>query len=946
MKQPSLPRAYAALLLTLCLLSMPLVALAKKGEKNFDRGIQYEKMEQWERAAQEYALAVAANPSDMEYQLHYRRALFNASQKFMEQGRTLAEQGDYAGAYNAFRQAYGYDPVNELALAEMNRMLRLQREKEGADGNVQRPPGALKNGTAIPSAFDATNNFSRSTAPRPAGADGQQQLSGPTPRSEQLRVINYNGDLEDLIRQLAGELGLNVIFDRDFPKRQIKLNLRDVTAARALDHIFFSQFLFFQKLDRRTILVAEQTKRGQYQQLVLRTFYLSNIDPTEARQLISSALPPNAGRQPQVTPNKTTNSITVRDTPENIRLIEDLLRSVDKDRAEVVMDVNIYEISRTYLMQLGNQIGDVTSLGNVGGFNPLTILVGGPNGRGQTVISGGTKSGGTKTLADATTAASTVITALGGSFVLPATRLSVFESRDNTKLLAHTQVHAFDGEQSTTRIGQKVPVQTAQVTPYGSFTGTGTTPGAAGGAGSIFGGGGYPVIQYQDTGLVLKFTPQVFPNQDVEVKMEIESNDVIGGPTSLTPTFSQRAVSGKARIPNNRTMMIASVAQDKQSRGRQGLPLLGLIPVLGRLFTTPTHNDSNADIVITVTPRVLSAPVITPEDVDLHASGTQQFPINDSLEAMVRDAEREEQLAAARQLPTNTAVRLPTEATAVVVQQTSQAAQTPAPQATQTTAAATQPQPPASRAQATDAETPTFVPAPQILASAPGGSAQLASSFAPSAARPVVEMKSAQPLPLVPVFSTDDPPPPARTVANANTSAAKPAPPVTTDAPPQTAAAPTSPVLSRTALSPAPLLAPGAELYLIVGQTEMRVGERQRVMLFVKTDAPLGLAAATIKFDPRLFAVRSVSKGSLFADAPSAQPSITQSLDPRGSVLALVAPPAGAPVAGMGVLLFVEVEALAAGESALGFDGAGVHLMAADGRSVAARSSQVRLVVK
>ncbi|HEY9282688.1 MAG TPA: hypothetical protein VIP46_04455, partial [Pyrinomonadaceae bacterium] len=141
MKHSVHARPFASLLVVICLLAAPVAVLAKKGEKNFKRGVEHEKAQQWERAAQEFALAVAANPSEMEFQLHYRRALFNASQKFMEQGRTLADQGDYRGAYNAYRQAYGYDPVNELAVAEMERVLRLQREREGANGNGHARPG-------------------------------------------------------------------------------------------------------------------------------------------------------------------------------------------------------------------------------------------------------------------------------------------------------------------------------------------------------------------------------------------------------------------------------------------------------------------------------------------------------------------------------------------------------------------------------------------------------------------------------------------------------------------------------------------------------------------------------------------------------------------------------------------------------------------------------------
>ena len=132
-RSPIHARPFAALIVVFCLLAAPMTALAKKGEKNFKRGLDYEKAQQWEKAAQEYALAVAAAPSDTEYQLHYRRAVFNASQVYMTKGRALADQGDYIGAYNAYRQAYGLDPVNDLAAQEMDRVLRLQREKEGKD---------------------------------------------------------------------------------------------------------------------------------------------------------------------------------------------------------------------------------------------------------------------------------------------------------------------------------------------------------------------------------------------------------------------------------------------------------------------------------------------------------------------------------------------------------------------------------------------------------------------------------------------------------------------------------------------------------------------------------------------------------------------------------------------------------------------------------------------
>jgi tetratricopeptide (TPR) repeat protein len=81
-----------------------------------------------DKAVEEFALAIAATPKNPEYRLHYQRALFNASQMFMKRGAALAAEKDYAGAYLAFRKAYAFDPVNELAKSEMERMMRLQQE--------------------------------------------------------------------------------------------------------------------------------------------------------------------------------------------------------------------------------------------------------------------------------------------------------------------------------------------------------------------------------------------------------------------------------------------------------------------------------------------------------------------------------------------------------------------------------------------------------------------------------------------------------------------------------------------------------------------------------------------------------------------------------------------------------------------------------------------------
>jgi general secretion pathway protein D len=852
-------RRILSYILAVSLLALPLTAFAKKGDKNFKRGMDYEAAQQWDKAAQEFTLAVAADPSNTEYQMHFRRASFNASQTYMQQGRSLAEQGDFLGAYNAFRQAYGYDPVNELAVAEMERMLRMQGVKEGRNTPSKAEP---QDGMFTPANAQA------------------QDLSGP---STQMRVISYTGDLKPFIRKLAEELNLNVIFDRQSfaQTRPLDINLRDVTTAQALDYIFLQEGLFFQKLSRRTILVADQSRRPQYQQLVLRTFFLSNMKPTDARTLVQQAIPPSVGRpQTIVVPDDATNSLTVRDTAENVRLIGDLLQSIDKDRAEVVMDVNIYEVSKNDLMQFGNQIGGLSpfTIGGSPGFSLLTDngIVNGGGGRGVNLGS----------------FVGSVPTALAAALVIPSSALTAFQSRDNTKLIASTQVHAFNGEESTARIGQRVPVQTAQAYPFGIQTGQ-PQPG------TTFPTGGFPVINYEPTGLTLKFTPQVFPNLDVQVKMNIESKDVVNA-ASPTPTFTERSITGTARVQNNRTMMLASVSQDVQTKGRAGLPVLGGLPILGRFFTSPTRNNRQVDIVISVTPRVLRAPTVTPRDEEMRPSGTLQSPTTGSLAEMVREADREDQIAAARVIPRNVSVQLP-DAPVEVASPSNASTQTPNTNAA-TAVIAPKQVPVASSQKTSDTveELPAYIPAPKSLVS-DRAAAEVATVNATTAGTQNAVLSSL----------------PKAEETSLNTKSGS---------------------LNRI-----------AQISFLPGDDILKVGEKKRYVVQLSSDQPLSLALLALRFDPKVVKVNAVSGGVLLGSQPDGgmSPTFTQSVDATGvCLISISALNSKVAIKGSGTLFFVDVEAIAEGKAALAFDKETLHLVATDARDITAQLTQGSATVK
>lgn len=892
MRKNTEPRILVSLLVTFCLLLLPATALAKKGDRNFKQGMQYENAQQWEKAAQEFTLAVAADPSNLEYQLHFRRASFNASQTYMQQGRALAEQRDFVGAYNAFRQAYGYDPVNQLAVSEMERMLQLQGVKEGtSNGNGPRPGETA----------EATQGGTATEAPLPSA------------RTEQLRVISYSGDLKAFIRSLAEQLNLNVIFDRQsfVQPRQIDINLRDVSTSQALDYVFLQEGLFFQKLSRRTIVVADQTRRPQYQQLVLRTFYLANSDPEKTKGLVQQAIPPSVGRpQTIVVADKDTNSLTVRDTAENVRLIGELIQSIDKDRAEVVMDVNIYEVSKTNFLQLGNQVGTAGSGGTftLGGTGGITILSDnattriGDRGVNLAGIAGG------------------VPTALAAALVIPPSVLTAFQSKGNTRLIASTQVHAFNGEESSARIGQRVPVQTAQAYPFGIQTGTSTSNNG-------FPSGGFPVINYEPTGLTLKFTPQVFPNQDVQVKMSIESKDVLGAST-LTPTFTERTITGTARVQNNRTMMLASVSQDVQANGRQGLPILGLLPVIGRLFSSPTRDNRQIDIVIAVTPRVLRAPAVMPRDEEMRPSGTLQSPTTGSLEAMLREADREEQIAAARLQQRNAAARPNASFEPATITPTANNGE--ATQASNTTVNT----PPAANVVTNSVA--TNIPPKDAIANGSAAQPQAANnSEVAKTQASSEELPAFVPAPKSLVSNSE-----ASQVAAVNTNLNTNAQAVLTSMP--------KPI--ETALTSVSARTNSAELILAPSDAVMKVGETRRFALELKSDASLAMAVLALRFNPKVIRIKGLSAGTLLtADNGSKEdaPGMSQSIDASGvCLISLSNLQSAASLRDSGLWLFIDIEALSVGDAGLLFDKGATQLMATDARNVALDLSPVRAIVK
>ena len=175
-----------------------------------------------------------------------------------------------------------------------------------------------------------------------------------------------------MLNFIGESTGINVLFDREFADRTITINVEGVTLEEALQQIMITNQMFYKVLNDHTILVAQDTtaKRNQYEDQVVRTFFLSHADATEMQQLLITIIRiAGMAVQPQFVANKTTNTLTARASTAVMAIIERMLEANDKPRAEIIIDVQILEVSRERAKLYGLNLSQY-AIGGV--FSPET----------------------------------------------------------------------------------------------------------------------------------------------------------------------------------------------------------------------------------------------------------------------------------------------------------------------------------------------------------------------------------------------------------------------------------------------------------------------------------------------------------------------------------------------------------------------------------------------
>lgn len=536
----------------------------------FREARQEEAVEHWDIAVLKYSRAVELEPRNNAYKIALARAKIKASQFHFEKGKMYRASGRPELAAVELDQAVLLDPTNQYAEVE------LRKAREEAAKVIAERTGETR--------LETLKRQVRGARAKPPilepASDRPISLTFPQPKP-----------IKQIYKALADAAGINVIFDPQLKDDNVAIVLTNMEFQRALETLMRQENHFYKVIDDRTILIAADTpaNRKTYEDLVIRTFFLSNADVTEVANALRSLL-----QTTRISVNKAENSITLRDTADKVSIAERIVEQNDKQLAEVVVDVELLQINTTRSQDLGVLLT---------AYETKAILE--APGGGKTNF-GANAPEGTFTwdqLKD--------ISIRSFGFTLPSITYSFIKNNTDAELLAKPQLRISEGQKAQLVIGDRVPIPTT------TFN-----------TGQTIGGNIVPVtsFQYQDVGIKIEVEPRVHHNKEVTLKLTIEVSNlngfVEGQSGQRQPIIGTRSIASSIRLKDGETNFLAGLFRSDKSKTTNSVPFLGDIPVLGRLFSKKATTDSGTDLVLTLTPHIIRIPDVTAEDLEPVYVGT------------------------------------------------------------------------------------------------------------------------------------------------------------------------------------------------------------------------------------------------------------------------------------------------------------------------------------
>jgi general secretion pathway protein D len=513
----------------------------------------------YDRAVLLFSKAVSSDPGSTRYKVALARAKMKAAQEHFAKGQAYLKANRIEAAISEFQQTVYLDPSHQYAANELSKALtEWQRQQKADESEMEKLKRQAK--AAAPGRV----------APRL------------NPASNIPIVLRFKDEtVKKIYDALSKASGINFIYDERVDlNKKISIDLADVTFEQALGTLMTMNKHFFKIWDENTILIADdnQQKHKEFDDLVIQTFYLSNADVKDVQVLLRTLLDAR-----QLAQNDRLNAITIRDTPDRVQVAAKIIEANDKAKSELIVDIELLEINRTLLQNLGIDL-----------FGP-----GGGSGKSLNLTYGGGTSVPLNNLDLLKQAGSYLIGPIPGVVV------NFLKTDADAQVIAKPQLRVSEGEKATVRIGDRIPIPTT------TFNAAPTVGGTV----------GVPITSftYQNVGINIDVEPRVHHNKEITLKLKVEVSSLAGqvsaGGGLTQPIIGTREIDTTIRLKDQETNLLAGLIREEERKSMSGLPGLSDVPVLKRIFGNTETNVQQTDIVLTLTPHIIRIPDVTEEDL-------------------------------------------------------------------------------------------------------------------------------------------------------------------------------------------------------------------------------------------------------------------------------------------------------------------------------------------
>lgn len=545
-------------------------------------GRQHAANERWDDAVAAYRQAVRKDPFDSSIPLLLEEAKARAAKQHFQEGRLLLKDRRYSDALNELKLALAMDPSvpeHEMVAGDAMRLKEAQDQYQVAEklqrlGHVNEALEAYEKAVTLnPSLVPALEAITTLT--------GLQRGERPAAGFDQPITLRFqNTRLKEVFEILARTADVNIIVDKDVRDDPITIFVKETPLEQVLSLILNTNNLVSRQLASDTFVILPNSKQklDQYQDLMVRTFYLSTAKAKDLVNMLRAML-----ETKRIFVNEQLNTIVMRDRPEKLQLAERMILANDRPEPEVQFDVEILEVNRTKFLQYGVNFSK-QARGQV--LGPVLKALG----------------------------PQSILLLMNNSFTL-----DFLKTEADARTLAAPKIRVLNNRQAKIIVGDKQPIllSTSNVLPGGGFAGPTPTTSTV------------TSIEFKDVGVKVTVEPTIHLTNEITLKLQVEVTrvgeqvELQSSPRIAQFKFGTRAAETILNLKDNDTVVLGGLIQDEDRKQRSTVPLLGDIPFIGQLFSSDQKNTSSTEVVLTITPHIVQQPSIPELETQRFWSGTE-----------------------------------------------------------------------------------------------------------------------------------------------------------------------------------------------------------------------------------------------------------------------------------------------------------------------------------